>query len=481
MFKARLHAFRTDFTHIFNFRDEDAKGRSIELCNIMLAAFFNVFITGIFYTGFLTMYGMSITDAGVITFIPFIGNLFNLFSPKVLAKFKRRKPILLAAKLYFYFMYIVATNLMPLFVTDTKLRLLCFSVILFLAYSVYGLFSPGFTTWFYRFYPTNRDMRSKHVMYQQIFSALVSGCVVLFSSILTDAVSGSPYQSTLILGLRYFAFGLIIVDVIIQSRAKEYPVQEEPSLRLRHVVTLPFRYPKFIRCMALMFSWNFISNLPNGLWNYHLLNHLHFSYTMINLVTTVMYTVFLTLFAGAWRKVLRRFSWVKTFGLSLALYAPTEIFAFLLTPDRAWLYILTCVIQNLICVGMNLSYGTIFYINLPEENSTAHIAFYSVGCNLFASIGLLTGTWISSISGDNTILFLGMEVYSVQLIMLLRVLLIGVLGTVLFTKWRIFTKQEEIDEIEAMPKLFNARVFVVQITRLYYSLQLRRERRKHKH
>lgn len=480
MIKARFHAFLTDFRSIFNFRDDDAKGRSIELCNIMLAAFFNVFITGLFYTGFLTMYGMTITDAGVITFIPFIGNLFNLFSPKVLAKFKRRKPILLAAKLYFYFMYIIATNLMPLFVTDTKARLTCFSVILFLAYSVYGLFSPGFTTWFYRFYPTNREMRSKHVMYQQVFSALTSGMVVLLSSILTDAVSGSAYQSVLILGLRYLAFGLIVVDVIIQSRAKEYPVPEEPSLKLVHVVTLPFKYPKFIRCMALMFSWNFISNLPNGLWNYHVLNHLHFSYTMINLATSVMYTVFLVLFASSWRKVLRRFSWVKTFGLSLMLYAPTEILAFLLTPDLAWLYVLTCTIQNLVCVGMNLSYGTIFYINLPEENSTAHIAFYSVGCNLFASIGLLTGTWISSLSGDNTIPFLGMQVYSVQLIMLLRVALITTLGTVLFTKWRIFTKQEEIEEIESMPKLFNTRAFVVGITRLWYSLKLRHERKHRK-
>ena len=69
-----------------------------------------------------------------------------------LERFKKRKWIVLGAKIYFYAMYIVATTLMPQFVHDPDARLVWFVVILFLAYSVYALFSPGLTSWFYRFY-----------------------------------------------------------------------------------------------------------------------------------------------------------------------------------------------------------------------------------------------------------------------------------------------------------------------------------------
>ena len=84
MKRNRLRLMYAEFTEIFNFRQDDAKGRSITLASVVLSALYNVFITGLFYTGFLSMYGMSITDAGIVTFIPFIGNLFSVFPPNCL-------------------------------------------------------------------------------------------------------------------------------------------------------------------------------------------------------------------------------------------------------------------------------------------------------------------------------------------------------------------------------------------------------------
>ena len=71
-----------------------------------------------------------------------------------------------------------------------------------------------------------------------------------------------------------------------------------------HVVS--FRYRKFPLHVTL-FAWNYIANLPNGVWNYHLLNHMQFSYTLMNAMS-VMYTV-LFLPPTRWRKSLRRYSW----------------------------------------------------------------------------------------------------------------------------------------------------------------------------
>ena len=447
MWKAQLEAFWSSFTDIFNTRDDDAKGRVINLVCTLLAAFYNVFITGIFYTGILSMYGMSITDTGIVTFIPYIANIFTIFSSKVLSRFKKRKSVLIASKIFFYFLYIVATTIMPQLVTEPGQRLMWFSIILFVAYAVYAPFSPGFTIWFYKFYPKENHRRTRYILLCQVFSSVMSTIILLFSGVLTDAVAGSPYQETLILGLRYLAFGLVFIETMIQLRAKETPVTEDTSLKLSQVFTLPFRYRKFLLCMLLMFSWNYIANLNNGLWNYHLLNHLHFSYTLINAIS-IMYTVILLMTSGLWSRVLRRYSWVKTFGISLLFWVPTEIIAFVLTPDMAWLFVIMGFLQNVLSVGLNLSYSNILYMNLPEENSTAHIAFHTIGCNVFAFLGLMSGTFVSSLTGDNTIPFLGMQVYSVQFTTLMRGVTILIMGFILFTRWRSFTRDADIEEIE---------------------------------
>ena len=91
-------------------------------------------------------------------------------------------------------------------------------------------------------------------------------------------------------------------------------------------------------------------------------------------------------------------------------------------------------------------------MNLPEENSTTHIAFNTIGCNLFAFLGLLTSTWVSSVTGDLTMPLMGMKIYSVQFMCLMRAVTMLVMGVVLVSRWRVFTPQEDIDEVDSYRK-----------------------------
>jgi len=443
---------REIMSDIYNLKDNDAKGRLISLGSSLMTSFYNVFITGIFYTGFLSMYDISIEGAGIISYIPLIASCSSLFSSIILEKIKKRKKILVASKIYFYAMYILATTLMPQFITDPTARLWAFGIILFLAYAVYALFSPGFTPWFYTFYPNDNERRTRYITYNQIFSSIMSSAVMLLSAVITDALKGSPAQDTIILVMRYLAFVLVLIDVFMQAQAIEYPYPPSPQIKFRQIFTLPFQYKKFLYCLLMMFAWNFIANLNNGLWAYHLLNHFDFSYTLINSMS-VMYTFILIFTQPFWRGVLRKYSWIKTFGLTCLVWMPTEVMFFLMNPTNLYLYVPLCVVQNLLAVGLNLSYSNILYMNLPSENSTAHIAFYSVGCNLFAFLGLFVGTQISSITGDNAIWFLNMEFYSVQFTTLARAITMFALGLLLVIKWRSFTPQKDIDEVEAYANL----------------------------
>ena len=447
MWKVHLQAFWTNVTDIFNTRDENAKGRTINLVCNLLAAFYNVFITGIFYTGFLTMYGISITGTGIVTFIPFIANIFSIFSSKILSRFRRRKPVLIASKVFFYAMYILATTIMPQFVTDPDARLTWFIIILFIAYAVYAPFGPGITMWFYQFYPQENERRTRFIVLLQTASSIMSTIILLLSGLLTDAVAGSPHQQSLILGLRYFAFVLVIIEIFIQYRAKDYVPQKDSAPNLLHVFTVPLHHRRFLLCMLMMFAWNYIANLNNGLWNYHLLNHLRFPYTLITAMSA-MYTFILLFTSAFWRRLLKRYSWIKTFGLAVLGFVPTEIIAFVLSPETAWLFVIMSILQNILNAGLNLSYANILYMNLPEKDSTSCIAFNTIGCNIFAFLGLISGTWISSLTGDVTIPLLGMNVYSVQFTTLARGLTMLIMGIILVMRWRSFTCPTDIEDVE---------------------------------
>ncbi|MBE5800248.1 MAG: MFS transporter [Clostridiales bacterium] len=447
MLRTLAMGLRRDFSDIFGFHDEDAKGRTVYIFCVILNAFYNVFITGVFYTGFLSMNGMSITDAGVITFIPYLGNLFSVFSSKILRHFRRRKPIMIAAKIYFYAMYILAATVMPRFVLDPQQRLYWFAAIVFLAYALYAPFDPGFVIWFYRFFPQDDARRSRYLLYQQIAASIISSVILIFSSVITDAVTNAQNQRALIDGLRYFAFALVLLEIAIQVQAKEYPVPPEEPLRLAQVFALPLRYKKFMYCTLVMFAWNYISNLNNGLWNYHLLNHMQFSYTLINAMS-VLYTVILLSLSGFWQRVLARYSWIRTFGLAQLIWVPTEFLFFAMSPETAWLYVPLCFVQNVLTAGINLSYANVLYMNLPRDNETALIAFNTLGRNFLAFLGLLTGTYVSSITGDATASFMGMQVYSVQFTCLLRAATLFALGMILVLRWRSFTPDADVAALE---------------------------------
>ena len=450
--KNSVNAWMIHFKDIYNFRDDHARGRLISLGSGLMTAFYNVFITGIFYTGFLSMYDISVTGVGIISFIPYIASCFSVFSSMILERIRRRKKILIASKIYFYAMYILATTLMPLVVTDPHQRLIWFVVILFLAYSVYALFSPGFTPWFYHFYPADNERRTRYFQLNQIFSSVMSSLVLITSGLIADALKNSPHQNQLIIGFRYFAFVLVLLDVGMQACAKEYPYPQSPRIRFSQVFTLPFKYKKFLCCLLMMFAWNYIANLNNGLWGYHLLNHMHFSYTIVNAMS-VMYTVILIFTSPLWRRMLLKYSWIKTFGIANIIWIPTEVIFFCMTVDRPYLYVPVCTWQNILSVGFNLSYSNILYMNLPEENTTAHIAFYSIGANLFAFLGLMTGTYVSSITGDTTMLFMGMEVYSLQFTTLMRAVTMLAMGLVCTFCWKAFSPEKDIQDVENHAKM----------------------------
>lgn len=423
------------FHTLFHLRDDAAKGRTMELLDLILTPFYTSLISGTFYTSYLILYGMSVAEMGILNFIPFLGNFFNLFSPLVLSRFRKRKGVLLAAKAFYYSVIVVGVNLIPVLVAGDRARLVWLAAVLFLANSGYALFSPGFTNWFYRFYPEDMERRSWHVMYQQIFNVLSSGIASLLCGSLADLISGTDMEAAFIIGIRYFAILLVLLDVLLLSGMREPPLAETSGLSLGKQLLLPLRYPYFVRCLVLIFVWNYFAYLPSGVWGNHLRVHLGYSFTTLS-IAGVIQSLSMLLLTGLWRRILPRFSWIKTFGIAVLMFVPFYFAEFFLGPEHSMLYLLLCILKNIPYVGITLAYSNLLYLNLPKENAMVHLSVFSFANNLFIMLGMLTGTLLTSITGDVPAVLFSCNFYSVQLVQLIASAGMLVLGLILVRHWK---------------------------------------------
>lgn len=437
-----------ELRQIYGWHDDQRKGRTISLISSLLTSVYNVFITGVFHTGFLSMYDIDLVGVGIISFIPPLANCFFMFSPMILERIQRRKWVLVGAKIYFYAMYILATTIMPLIVTDTHARVVWFCILQFLSHAVYSIFSAGFTPWFYAFYPQDQRLRAAYISDNQIFSSLASNAALLLSGFMTIAAARAGQQNQLVLGMRYFAFVLVLLDVGMQAMAKEYPypVRKE-RVHLREVFTLSLKHKKFMACLLLMFVWNYISNLNSGLWNYYLLNTVGFPYSTVTFASAT-YPIFLLLFTPMWRRVLGRYSWIRTFGLCTAVWVPTEIMMFFVSSASKGIFLPAAMLQHVVSVGLNLSYANVFYMNLPQENATTHTCFQSVFCNIFAFLGLMTGTLWCKGFGSRMFYIGAVPITAVQFTTLFRAVTMLPLGLLLMHFWRSFTPDSEVEAMD---------------------------------
>ena len=65
-----------ELRQIYGWHDDQRKGRTISLISSLLTSVYNVFITGVFHTGFLSMYDIDLVGVGIISFIPPLANCF---------------------------------------------------------------------------------------------------------------------------------------------------------------------------------------------------------------------------------------------------------------------------------------------------------------------------------------------------------------------------------------------------------------------
>jgi len=407
----------TQFARMFNFREEHATGRSLLLLNTLFCGIGNVFITGTFYTSFLTENGIDIVNVGIITFIPYFCWIFSLFAPKILKRFKKRRGLILFNHTFYYTCVVLATTIMPLFVKPES-RIVWFAVFLILANLCNALIGSGAGAWHLHFLPNGKD-RNYYFSITNLVGNLVGTVTAIGASLAADALSGSDAKGQIIFVMRLVSAGLFLLDgFLLYLIPKEYPYEEQACVKFKDVFVTPVTNHKFLLTILISLMWNFIGNLNANTWTYYLLNTVKMNYSL-----TYFFNIILTLsgiiMTPFWRRAISRFSWGKVILTNMLISVFVEFIAGFTTEHTILMYILSCTVNGINFVGIQLTLANVFYMNLPKKdyNYDVYITFNSFATNIAVFLGSLVGTGLLSILetsiGDGH-MFLGLPFHGSQ-------------------------------------------------------------------
>lgn len=390
----------SQFRKVFNFRDPDARGRCCVLIFKVVEGFLTYITTGIFYTAFLRGYDMNITDAGILAFIPYIASLFVLFTPALLNRFPKRKWVLAVCKFLYYLVILVGLNLLPELVTDATGRLWGMIIITFLASLFNVIATSGYAAWHIRFQP--EEVRAYFLSVCLFLSALVAGVLTLVSGWISDqlAALGPARELSFLVGLRYFAFALGVMDVIflLIPHEVEYPTVHTP--RFSDIFTVPLRNRKFMMTMVIVFLWQFSIYCYSAQLNYYLLNTIGMSMFYYNIII-FLYAVFFIFFMRFWQKLIQRTSWFTTFAIALLIVAPFQIlYGFVQPSNYVILVLIVRLPQHFAGVGHNVAFDNFQYINMPLNNRECYTSLYQIIFNMGALCGMVFGTTFEKATSD---------------------------------------------------------------------------------
>ena len=411
----------SELYRLFNLKDEKAHGRTIMLVTAMLSGAVSWLTGGLFYTSFLTENGIDLVKIGIVSSVPFIASCFSVFSPSILERIEKRRWPLFAARFTYYTLNILGVTVMPRLVHDESTKLALFLIIILAANIINALFSSGYTVWHLNFIPD--DVRAAYFTISSTASSFVGIGTGFVSAIIADSFASSPHAYTIILVLRYTAYILGAFECWLYTRPVEYPYRHlGVKVRLSDIIRRPLSSRKFMYTMGIMALWAFFTNTANASRNYYLLNSIGMKHTYYMLMNFT-YTFFQLALMKYTRRVIARFGWLKTFAVSALVYSiPIFACSFVNAANYLWLYTAVRFSQHAAGMFMNTSYSNVLYINMPEEDRTNYMAFYTLAVNIFSLLGTEAGTLFVGLFPNMNLNFFGAGLCNVQVLMWIETL-----------------------------------------------------------
>ncbi len=269
----------------------------------------------------------------------------------------------------------------------------------------------------------------------------------LLGSKLVDSCRAAGNEYAGLLTLRLIAFALVVLDTFVcMRRIREYPYEQRKTrFSIRSLFVLPFREKRYLKTIIIAFMWHFSANIPGPFYQVYLLKDLGVNYSYVMLVNLFNLPAVILL-TPVWSRLLRRLTWFQALATAMAFYLLHYLMLSLVTGTTMYLYPIACILAFVMAPGINLSFTNIPYINMPAENQTVYMGFYTAVCNLAALAGVGAGRALVGHTHGLSFSVFGLLISNKQYVLWLTALAMIVGVTVIYSLDRSLRRQERFEE-----------------------------------
>jgi Na+/melibiose symporter-like transporter len=429
----------------FNRKDERSYGRFAFFFDSLMNNFASIFASGAFYTAFLRLNDISMSDVGVMTYMPIIANISCIFAPFIFRNMKKRKAVLMAARIAYYLVNLVGVALVPILIRDAGVRVALMAFFLSFANVIWGLFVGGFADWELNFLPQD-GTREDYYAYGGLICSIVSSVTSILAGFAATALEAtSPQtQNTWLFWLRIGGFAFILLDVLVFLRAKEYPYPpSDVHLKLKDIFVVPIKNKPFRRVMLLHTMISMGAAITGSSWTYYLMD-LGLGYSTLSFLSSITPIMALILTPIALR-------FFKKMGCvnNIFLYRFIDIFVclgyvFVVPATVRWLYPIIFVFAQLVTVGVNVANFNFIYMFMPEKDRLTYYSFYYSTATVMSFVGSFFGAQFITRTQGRVFSLLGIRFAPVQMLMLIQTLIFAVIVCIFASFRRSLNEEEKI-------------------------------------
>lgn len=386
-----LRNLKSTFVDSWYFGDEESKSR---LCHLQFTYSNNIManlIGGNFFTGLMLLLGADDGFIGLISIFVNAANCLQIFSPLILEHFPQRKKLIIIMRLIIQTLNIVFIGCIPFFPAGQQTKLLLFAAAQLILNVLNALINSGYSVWHIQFIP-NRIRVNYFTLITMTNGAIVALCN-LAAGFVVDQFKAAGLDVWGFTVLRIIAYLLLLHDLTLLWRMREQPYENAGfGVNLKDLFVKPFKEKLYLRTVTIAVLWALTGSVQGSFYSVYMLRNIEASYSFINIVSLLNAPI-LIFFTPLWSKFLRRSSsWFRTLNICMSIYAVHYFLLGLVNQDNyLWLYTVAQIWAFIIGAGILLAMNNVPYVNIPPQNQTLYIGFYSTIYNLGALLGVTIG------------------------------------------------------------------------------------------
>ena len=367
-------------------RLQTARGMRLWNVNGMLESVHSAITTGVYTTGYALHLGASSAMIGFISASISIGQLLQAFSPLLIERLARRKPLCLLANGVSSSLWLPIAFIPFIFLEGSQL--LALMACIALSKAAMSLVSPARQSWLTDLIPG--EIRGRFVARQRSLTAA--------AGLITSVFAGF-FLSTFVAGDRQDGFSTIFIVAVVFSGLGVWAwsrIPEPQKSRGEHVpsnqlLRLPFRHGPFRRLMFLVSGRLLIAQIAAPFFTVYMLRTLEVSFAQIAIFSAIQ-TIATIIMNPFWGYLADKYGYKPVMSLTAMGLALFPLGWGFVTLENYWIMVpLVQIWGGSMSAGWGTARFNLIVKTAPAVNRSAFLGCYSAVSRGCAACGAVLG------------------------------------------------------------------------------------------